>query len=74
VLVPARHLAFVTLLVGEFLTPLNPHVQISELETCEFSQLLIRDAQRKRGLSAGPSGALSFQALYLAAEFSLCDS
>jgi len=45
VLIPARHLAFITPLVGEFLTPLNHHVQISKLGACEFSRLLIRDAQ-----------------------------
>jgi len=33
-LIPARHLAFTTPLVEEFLTPLNPHVQIPELEAC----------------------------------------
>ena len=33
-------------------TPLDPHVQITKLETCEFSQLLIRVAQQKRGSSA----------------------
>jgi len=31
------------------LTPLNPHVQVSKLGACEFSQMLIRDAQLKRG-------------------------
>ena len=34
------------------LTPLNPQVQISEFGACGFSQLLIRDAQLKRGSSA----------------------
>jgi len=34
------------------LTPLDPHVQISELETCGFSQLLIKVAQRKHESSA----------------------
>jgi len=34
------------------LTLLNPHVQVLELEACEFSMLLIRDAQRKPGSSA----------------------
>jgi len=28
------------------LTPLDPHVQVSELRACEFFRLLIRDAQR----------------------------
>ena len=41
----ARHLSFITPLVEEFLTPLDPHVQIPELGACGFSQLLIRDAQ-----------------------------
>jgi len=31
------------------LTPLDPYVQVSELGTCEFSQLLIRVAQLMRG-------------------------
>jgi len=52
VLIPAHHLTFTTPLVGEFLTPLNLHVQISELGACGFSWLLIRDAQLKRGSSA----------------------
>ena len=33
-LIPARHLAFTTPLLGEFLTPLDPHVQIPELGAC----------------------------------------
>ena len=50
VLIYARHLAFASLLTEEFcLTPLNPHVQVSELGACEFSQLLVRVAQLKRG-------------------------
>jgi len=44
VFIPARHLAFATPLVGEFLAPLNSHVQISEIGACGFSLLLIRDA------------------------------
>jgi len=44
VLILARHLAFTTPLVGEFLTLLDPHVQISELGAYGFSRLLIRDA------------------------------
>jgi len=48
---PCRHLTFTTPLVGEFLTPLDSHVQIPELGACGFSRLLIRDAQRKRGSS-----------------------
>ena len=35
------------------LTPLDPHVQVSELGDCGFSRLLIRDAQWKRGSSEG---------------------
>ena len=34
------------------LTPLDPHVQISELRAYGFSRMLIRNAQRKRGSSA----------------------
>jgi len=34
VLDPARHLAFITPLVWEFLTFLNSHVQMSELGAC----------------------------------------
>ena len=48
----ARHLAFIIPLVGEFLTLLDLHVQIPEFEACGFSQLLIRDAQRKCRSSA----------------------
>ena len=33
------------------LTPLDPHVQISELRACRFSRMLIRDLQLKRGSS-----------------------
>jgi len=36
--------------LGSFLTTLDLHVQISELRVCGFSLLLIRVAQRKRGL------------------------
>ena len=59
VLVPARHLAFITSLIGKFLTLLDLHIQILELEACEFSQLLIRDAQ---WIIGRPSRVLSFQA------------
>jgi len=52
VLVPACHLAFITPLVGEFLTPLDPHVQILKLGACRFFRWMIRDVQRKCGLSA----------------------
>jgi len=52
VLISARHLAFTTPLVGEYLTPLDLHVQIPEFGACGFSRLLIRDAQRERGSSA----------------------
>ena len=52
VLVPARHLAFITSLVGEFLTPLDPHLQILKFGACGFSRLLIRDASWKCGSSA----------------------
>ena len=45
----ARCLVFTTPLVGEFLTPLDLHVQILELEAYGFSWLLIRVAQWKRG-------------------------
>ena len=38
----------------EVLTPLDPHVQVSELGPCGFSQLLIRDVQLKRESSAEP--------------------
>ena len=34
------------------LTPLDPHVQVSELGACGFSLLLMKVAQRKRGSSA----------------------
>jgi len=34
------------------LTPMDSHVQISMLRACEFSQLLIRNVQWKRGSSA----------------------
>jgi len=44
VLNPARHLAFVTPLVGEF-DSLDSYVQILEVGACEFSLLLVRDAQ-----------------------------
>jgi len=56
--VPARHLAFATPLIRT----LDLHVQISELKTCGFSWLLIRDAQRKHRSSADHSEALSFPA------------
>jgi len=52
VLILTRHLAFGMLLVGEFLTPMNLHVQIPELRACKFSQLLIRVTQWKRWSSA----------------------
>ena len=45
VLIPARHFSFITPLVGEFLIPLDPHVQIPELGAFRFFQLLIRDEQ-----------------------------
>ena len=64
-LVHACHLAFITSLVGEFLTPLNLHVHISELRAYGFSWLLIRDAQRMHGLSADHPKPFSFQALLL---------
>ena len=52
VLILARHLAYTIPLTGEFLTTLDPHVQISEFGACGFSRLLIRDVQQKRGSSA----------------------
>ena len=36
VLVPARHLAFTTPLVGEFQNPMDLHVQILKFEACGF--------------------------------------
>ena len=55
----AHHLAFAFPLVREFLTPLDLHIQLSEFGVCEFSQLLIRDAQRKRGSSVDHSESFS---------------
>ena len=47
VLILALHLAFASHSPGEFhLTPLDSHVQVSELGACGFSLLLIRVAQR----------------------------
>jgi len=43
--VPVRHLAFTTPLVREFLTPLDPYIQILEVEACGFPRLPIRDMQ-----------------------------
>jgi len=79
--VPARHLALALPLVGEFLTPLNLHVQILEFGACAFSRLLIWDAQRKRGSSADhpepfssrpPTRLLSFS--FVTYELLLCCS
>ena len=55
------------------LTPMDPHVQVSELEACEFSWLLIRVVQWKRVIGR-PSIALSFQVPYSSLEFSFCNS
>ena len=60
VLVPTRYFAFITPLVGEFLTPLDLRVQILELRACELSWLLIRVAQRKCGSSADRPKPFSF--------------
>jgi len=46
VLILARHLAFASPLAWGVLTPLDPHVQVLELEARGFSLLLIRVAQR----------------------------
>jgi len=46
VLFYAHHLALILPLIGEFLSPLDLHVQLSVLGACGFSQLLIK-AQRK---------------------------
>ena len=42
------------------LTPLDPHVQVPKFGACEFSQLLIRVAQRKRGSLANRLNPYSF--------------
>jgi len=52
VLVPAATWHLSCHLLRSFLTPLDLHVQISELGAYGFSWLLIREAQRKRGSSA----------------------
>ena len=52
------------------LTPLDPHVQVLELGTCGFSQLLIRVAQLKRGSPADRPEPHPSRPPYSALEFS----
>ena len=61
-------------LVGEFPSPLDPHVQILELRACGFSRLLIRvrsECMDHRQTSPGPYPSRP-PCLFL--EFSLCNS
>ena len=73
VLIYARHLAFASPLFGEFyLTPLDPHVQVMELGTCGFPQLLIRVVQLKRGSPVDRPEAYPSRPLCVSLEFSFC--
>ena len=58
---------------GEFyLTPLDPHVQVTELGACGFSQLLIRVAQLKRGSPADRPELYPSRPPCVPLEFSFC--
>jgi len=73
VLINARHLAFASPLFGEFyLTPLDPHVQVMELGTCGFPQLLIRVVQLKRGSPVDRPEPYPSRPLCVSLEFSFC--